>query len=90
MSKAVDKAIRITFGLLICSFFGYSQFVELRTPPIHPFHIALFSLGFLIGAAVAVPRLVIIAGKFGGIVGPYVPGGRRGYDPPARPPKDAP
>ncbi len=89
MSRGVDKAIRIAFGLIICAFFGYSQYVELRTPPPHAFHIAVFSLGFLVGAAVAVPRLVVIIGKVSGIVGPYIPGGRRAYDPPA-PPKDAP
>ena len=88
MSRGVDKVIRVTVGLIICAFFGYSQYVELRTPPMHAAHIAIFSLGFLVGAAVVVPRLVVIVGKFGGIVGPYIPGGRRSYDPPVPPPKD--
>lgn len=82
MSRGVDKAIRITVGLFVCAFFGYSQYVELKTPPPHALHIALFSAGFLVGAAVIFPKLTVILKQFLGLYRE----GRRWTDP--QPPKD--
>ncbi len=79
----------LPIGGLIAGFFGWCLYYEMRTPPTHTTHIAIFTAGVFTGLLVAFGRwfLFPVISQTLVIVAPYLPmiGGRRAGDPPAPP-----
>src|ERR1043165_6147548 len=75
----------IPIGSAIVAGFGWCLYYEMRSPPTHTTHIAIFAGGVLLGLLVAFGRWflfpVLVQTVY--IIGPLIPGGRRKYDPPA-------
>ena len=87
MSKSAT-AVRVFVGAVLLGIFAASQFMELKSPPVHPWHVVVFSIGMTFAAVLAIGRpAVLIVQRVSIAVLPYVPmiGGRRASDPPVVP-----
>jgi len=86
MNKVLVAILNAIVGLSLFAFGGWFDYLEMKSPPTHTWHIAIFTAIAFLGALVirpdpifAVIRQVVV------IVGPYLPmpGGRRAGDPPS-------
>lgn len=57
MSKSTSKRLRILVGAIVCAYFGYLQFSELRTDRSLA-HAMFWSGGFLLGTMAIYPPLL--------------------------------
>ncbi len=83
------RVVRYLVGMIILGAAGYSQWVELHTDR-NGWHELGYWCGLIVGATTIYPRLLAIVTGYGRMVGPYIPGGRRAYDPPVPPLPESP
>lgn len=77
------QVLAVPIGAGIIAGFGWCLYYEMRSPPTHTAHIAIFAGGVLLGLLVGFGRwflLPVLTQTFV-IIGPYIPGGRRKFDP---------
>jgi hypothetical protein len=74
----------IPIGASIVAGFGWCLYYEMRSPPTHTAHIAIFAGGVFLGLLVAFGRwfLLPVLSQTFLVIGPYIPviGGRRSGD----------
>lgn len=78
-----EHLLCVLVGLAIAASGGYFELIEVKSPPSHTVHIAIFAAWTIVGVLIALPKQVFpIVQQIFVIVGPYIPGGRRATDPP--------